>query len=387
MQGPAEIYTAGYGGVTWKIATAYRAIVEERIIRYLPSAPVNARLIKKNMAREVYCVPLAADCAILKIYKVRKLEEKLKYSVLPSKGAAEWKMMRTLSTKGIAVPEPIALGEDRRWGGITYLVLKEIPGARSLHQCLQDRENFSDKNADELLELTGAFTAQIHRAKIRHKDFHSGNILVRREGPRFHLFLIDLHTAKIGWFLPRSRKIENLAKMGTAFSPSRLMTFVGSYCREIGFPADHLSDEVSRKIDKLRLRTIASRSRRCIKESSRFSTIKSRHSDIYVRRDYREVLDLWTRREICADGKAVEMSTTIGGRDMRIFIRHYAYNRLERLKNLFVRSKAKKEWMAGHRRLLLGFSTPEPIALIEEKSWGTVVRSYMVLNSANGTGR
>ncbi len=80
--------------------------------------------------------------------------------------------------------------------------------------------------------------ATLHGCGLRHGDLHAGNILMRRDADGWHCWLIDLAALRDARTVPRSWRIENVARF--CLSVKRLCTareielFLGRYWRQLG---------------------------------------------------------------------------------------------------------------------------------------------------------
>lgn len=67
-----------------------------------------------------------------------------------------------------------------------------------------------------------------------------------------------------------------------------------------------------------------------------------------------------------------------------LVVKENIYRGRDILKNLVTENRGMRAWRAAHRFRLIGLSTPEPLALVEEKRLGVVVRSYLITRYLEG---
>ncbi|TAK02853.1 MAG: hypothetical protein EPO39_12900 [Candidatus Manganitrophaceae bacterium] len=79
----------------------------------------------------------------------------------------------------------------------------------------------------------------------------------------------------------------------------------------------------------------------------------------------------------------LSIEATYGGSKKPLFVKVDDFTRRVRLKkwfrNFFVPSRARKSWRAGEILIRHGLPTPMPIAFLETKRWGFLLRSYLLV--------
>ena len=114
-----------------------------------------------------------------------------------------------------------------------------------------------------------------------------------------------------------------------------------------------------------------------------FSVLVSRDLDGELRRCLvgdPDLLFSHPRCEVIKDQKKIKVGRVpleIGGQEKWIYLKRYnSFSWRYRLISLFVRSGAMRSWSGAGTLREAGFSTGEPIAAVECRSWGTLTKSF-----------
>jgi len=103
----------------------------------------------------------------------------------------EFELMEAARSKGVSVPEPLVTITQGSLFYRAWLILREIPGERSL----ADLGSEEPDRLDSLVKQTAEQINLLIEAKICHVDLHPGNVLV---DPAYQCHLIDFD--KAFWF-------------------------------------------------------------------------------------------------------------------------------------------------------------------------------------------
>jgi tRNA A-37 threonylcarbamoyl transferase component Bud32 len=355
-----------------------------------PAGP-GARLIKHNNVRTVIALPLGGGRYFFKRYRARGALERLKQLVLGSKAEREWRMLQAFERAGLPTAEAIALGRDGR--GLaqrrSYLVTREIDGVEPFIPFFQERARAGGK--PELLARLAALSLRLHGAGILHRDLHGGNLLVRRRGADYELFVIDLHRASAGTRPGPGARLRNLAfflhSLSKVTDAADRRFFLERYAEGGGGRVGpERAPAVEHAIGRLERRRIASRSRRCVLESSRFTVERSGELRGFRRRDLpRAELDEALARAEAAlapgrpgpdvlkrrkPGRRTELARVrAGGR--ALVVKRYAPRPLP-----LGPARGLGAWKAGNALLVRGVPAAEPLAFVTDRarvSWLVMV--------------
>jgi hypothetical protein len=125
-----------------------------------------------------------------------------------------------LAGQGFGVPEVVAFGERQTvlLAKRSFLLTLAVAESRPLYVVL--REDSAGLDVDslrrrrDLLRTLGHTIGRMHARGIVHGDLRPGNILVRDDGDRWHLFFLDNErTRRWPWIPPHLRR-KNLVQIG-----------------------------------------------------------------------------------------------------------------------------------------------------------------------------
>ncbi len=130
-----------------------------------------------------------------------------------------WVFGHGLRRRGLPTARPLAVLHRRRhglsWEG--YLLMDKIPDAVDLRSFI---DNLSHRAAAErqavlnpVIEQIATLVRELHRRGLSHRDLKATNILINTH----HCYLIDLVGMNCHRQVPRSRRVQNLARLHTSF--------------------------------------------------------------------------------------------------------------------------------------------------------------------------
>ena len=195
-----------FGNVCWHVRAGWENILLGplglRLEEWIRQG--QAEVIKDGLHRTVYRVELADREFFVKYYRCPQTFRAVRHLVRSSAARREWQTALEIARRNIPTATPIALGEQRRGGLVTesYYLTEAIPQARSLDDyvtqvlpCLPADRRLKCRR--QLIRAMAELAAAVHRAGVRHHDFHTGNILLHgtpasNELAKPQLYLIDL---------------------------------------------------------------------------------------------------------------------------------------------------------------------------------------------------
>jgi len=394
--------------MNWLIAQEYQDVISE--ITDIPEKlPAEAQIIKENMVRQSSVIPLPGHGEIfVKRYKMKGWGETLKYLFLPFKADREWRNILFFKRYHLPTVTSVAKGIKRQGGLLkdSLLVTQHIPGCQTLKafsQSVRDqpsRDYLTRKRA--IINEAARKIRMIHEKGFFYRDLHAGNILIQEDpSGKFTLFFVDLHKA---WHLGRTpllARIRDLAQLKNSLPSTRSdwIRFLKAYLKEVDPPLLMIAGEIDRYAERLERAHLKSRTRRCLMPSSEFMAEKSFRKSLYGKKSYGKdifnaVFDEYRKargqgkiRIIKEQPKSFVSLLSIprNGGHQTICIKEFTYPGLfYALRCSFRKSRALKSWVGANGLRVRGFSTPEPLALCEEKKGGILKRSILLLEYLDG---
>ena len=362
--------------------------------------------VKRNLYRSVFRVPELGDGIgrlYLKRYRFPRLGDKLK-GLWRNRAKTEWRNARELWRLGIPTFAPLAHGLETRWGlpHEAILVSREIEDADPLDRFL---ETLPGERRPELLRETARLVAALHRHAVHHRDLHQSNCLARlRE--KVEIFLVDLHTVRVGGELTEREKVSQLARLlhglrGT-LRREEMLRFLEEYLRESGErlgepPA--LLERLEQRIQRIERRHACSRDKRCLVRSSAFAVRKGLFRRLYRRRElearailaaiaeHRRILseareDLVLKRE--GRSRVTRLPAPAAGPPLCVK-EIGPGGPLAFLEGIGCGSRGKRAWKGAHALTRRAIPTPRAFALEERCFLGIPVRTYLLTEYLEGT--
>lgn len=327
---------------SWTVAPGAESLTRALVGRedgwFPPRAPE-----KENSVRALF----RAEGLFIKHYKKRR-----------DQAENEWAALTHLAARGVPVPRPVAWSPAP--GGGAVLAMQEIPRALPLKEAFRR----------DLVPAVAALLRSMNSAGFLHLDLHTGNILVA--GDRLHV--IDLHRGRIG---PVTARDEERAVGQFAYSLSRIasraevMRFMKS---TLGASAD-IEDRLRRAnlhADAFRRRHVASRTRRCLKESTGFAVKRAAGGLVITRRPATAedaLAALEHHDKLCEAGLA---SKVLDGRRVSVFegvvVKEWKTGGPFRaIRNWIRGSPARAAWIGAQGLRVRGLPAPEAVGLVEQR--------------------
>lgn len=389
----------------WTIREDAVALLPGNLLQLLhrPEQHPGLSLLRENNVRASFFLkhPSAGELFV-KRYKMRGLRDVIKYMLLPSKAAAEWRTLRRCAESGLPVPCPIAVAEKKSGPALedSCLVVEALTGALPLNEYFERLlPTPSPASAQKMrMFLTASLShlaRAIHSRGIFYRDLHAGNILIRSAPDgTYELFLIDLHRALFPVRLMQWMQVRDLARLCNSLPESAVDhdMLLRQYCEEAGCDEAafrFLIAEASRKMEARRLK---SRGKRCMKNSTAFEVCADFRQQYCGRRDFgrhacRKALQEHHGAVSRKQGQILKQSKnsvitfhekTIG-LPVDACVKQYQYRGIRYvLKSLFAKTRARKSWIAGNAFLVRGISTPLPLVLQEQKFGPFVIESFLI---------
>lgn len=188
-------------GTTWRVTSAGEALLPilAALARDAPEDVPGLDILQRKPGRFWGRLRLHEGDFFVKGRKIDRLRRKLRTFLRVSPMRVEWRKAWWLASQGIETPEPVAVGEARRFGLLVenVLVTRWVDGARPLRARLEESvarlperqiRRFRARIAEEVGRLLGA----LHAAGAYHWEFHDMNLLVTGSDESPRLLAIDL---------------------------------------------------------------------------------------------------------------------------------------------------------------------------------------------------
>jgi len=342
----------------------------------------------------------------IKKFRIKNWKERLKYLLLPSRAMKEWDLSLALRQKGIEIPNPAGAMEKTRWGFLdeSLYISEAIEDTAPLIDFFMERfgEGFlkGDGEKKRLITTLGRTVRRLHDGGLFQTDMHAGNFLIdkRRHGT---LHLIDLHRARIRKFLSHRQRLWNIAQLfhslNSVLDQGNKEIFLEAYGEREG-PFSSLKTLLMRiegVVDGIRRRHQKSRAKRCLGESTLFTSHRWKGYRLYRSRDvfketlleiidaHREIEKTQPSRLLKNTPKTVLSVVEIpSGSGPRACVKHYRYpTAWGKIKDCFRYSKGKISWVAANELLRRGISHLKPLAYIEKRRFGLLKESFFITES------
>ncbi len=392
-------------GTDWTVHESLDESVLERLLPRLDHHRTNQELtlVKDNNVRSAFLFRTGHEdrpALFVKRYKCRSFSDRCKYLLFQSKAKSEWRSLLRFRRCSLPCPLPLALHERRKAGMLqdSCLVMEAIDGAVPLNEYAEAQQDVLRSGYMQykiiLIQRLADLVRRLHAARIYYRDLHAGNILVRETDGGPELFFIDLHRALQVPVLMQWMITDDLAVLCNSLSLSRTdkIRFLRSYCTDLReYPAD-LRDTallIGRRTEKLRLRRIRSRSKRCVKNSTVFEKKITWRERYHGRRDFGRVRagaciglhesELTAKTSTLKASSKSVLTAHDTAADGRVCVKGYRYlGLLYAAKYMFRTSRALKSWKAAHALMVRGIDTPLPLAIVERRCGPLKLKSYLI---------
>ncbi len=303
----------------------------------------------------------------------------------------EWQGLNFLHKGRLNAPEPLFFGRttDRRWAIVTGKIADSSTALEVFNSAEDDRDRF------RILVLVCKELAKQNSKGVLQKDLHLGNFLVSKDT------VYALDPARMKFFhqpLCRSKSISQLALFSCYLSDYDIELF-GKLCKEYFDARDWRFDQTQKALvlksrDRRRKKQIRKGLEKCMRTSKR--TVKSggrRYSAVFDRNfiESANPIDFISKIDSLMDaGRILKNGNTsyvccinFNGKD--IVVKRYNHKGfVHSLRHTIMGSRARRNWLYGHRLGMLNIPTPKPLAFIEQKKGVLVWKSYIVTEYVDG---
>ena len=305
-----------------------RRVVEEATGGSLP-------LVKEAMGKRVW----RAGDLFVKAHTPWRLSERLKQLFIGTRARREFERSLEVQNRGIRCASPVGYVVFRRTG-TSFLVVEAEEGT-DVGDAL--RQTPPAERASFLRSLA-RFVRQMHAAGIFHGDLHPGNILSHNGV----FCLLDTVKCRMRKSLSLQEILRDLAQLAWGVWSVAGEEAAQVLVREYWGNDKARIDATMRRARRYGQRRLRSRSKRCVKKSTRFVRIKTAGWRILCRREYADLIDHYITAATHPEG---------------IFCKRRVYRGLwGALRLLLGLGRLLRAWKAAHRLQLLGVPVVEHIA-------------------------
>jgi tRNA A-37 threonylcarbamoyl transferase component Bud32 len=367
----------------------------------LAGAP-GVTVVKENTVRTVLRVPFGGGTLILKRYHSRGLLEAAK-SLVRSRPRTEWRIARAMEAVGLPAVRAVLMGERRRGGVLRegFFATEEVTGGSAVVPWLVER--FAGRPEDPgrraLLFGLARLVRRFHDAGFVHGDLHGGNLLVTGEPGAAEIRILDLHTVRGPGRVSRRARFGNVAKLlhslGTVTAGADRAVFLDDY--EGAAPVlggREALPAIEAAIGRLELRRLASRSKRCVKQSTTFTNERIGHFRMWRRREVPSwaplhavgdhLLSAWRKTpEVLKHSRRSILSRQVlpgSVEQARVVVKETrCRSTLDWLKNVFRTVRGLKSFVNGNALAVRGVPVARPLAALVAGRWPIRGGSWLIM--------
>jgi tRNA A-37 threonylcarbamoyl transferase component Bud32 len=173
---------------------------------------------------------------VVKHFRNRSLRDRLRRRYRGSKAEKSWRVANALLAAGLQTPEPVLLIESESETGPSFYVCRHLNDTLETRYLLraanagEEAEQFPGVDFPRFLDALGRMARRLHDAGFWHRDFSSGNVLLRtgEAGAPAELHLLDLNRTRMGKPLTTSERLRDLARM-PIFRPAHRARYLTAY--------------------------------------------------------------------------------------------------------------------------------------------------------------
>lgn len=361
-------------------------------------------IIRSGKNRKVLKCTHNYESYYIKQYSVRSDLKVIKTLFSSSKAQREWNRSHWLIANHLPTAEPVAVGENRYFGILKscYIISKAIPDSTTVRNVLIENrlssKNYSVLKRNTLLNNLIHYVKKMHDMGVFHGELHAENILVNQDN--FATFyLIDLGRTKFKEKLPFSLRIQDLARLLYSLMPvctgEEITGMINSYADYLAHLKEKklFNKKIFSRLYKIKYRIWRSRTFKSLKNNEVFNVTKYNKYKVNMRNEWdlnmlAALINMHDMSLKKRTGNIIKISSKTNitcmpvseGEAKNVYIKECRYPAFMReVLYYFFGSPARKAWFAAHGLMALGFQTPKPIALLEEKNFCRIKRSFIIL--------
>jgi len=191
----------------------------------------------------------------------------VRFFLRPAKPYIEYRNYRILQKLGINVPDVLAVGQRRTFGGLVdaFILTAGIENTHTLEQHLRREElTLSPSELTDIFDQLADMVGTMHRHNFFHVDLQCRNVLIQRPStdPKtpVRVFIIDSPRGGRRWFSPRSwngrmHDLAGLDKLASLYlSPKDRLKWFKQYAgiQKLNWQDRFLIKQIVRRIESRR---------------------------------------------------------------------------------------------------------------------------------------
>lgn len=364
----------------------------------------NCEIIRDGENRKVLKYTHNHRSFYIKQYSTKNGLKAIKSLFSLSKAQKEWNQSQLLFKKQLHTAELVALGEKRHFGMLKncYIISKAIPNSTTVRDLLieieQSAEPYKQFKKNTLLNNLISYLKKMHDSGISHGELHAENILVNQNDITL-FYLIDLGRTKFKRKLSVSSRIQEIARLSYSLIPictnEEIAELANNYASQVVRLKEKNSfiEKFFRKLYKIQRRIWYGRAYKSLKNNLVFKVTKHNRYTINVKNEWDiNVLQAMIHQhdlQVEKGGSNIiktSSKTNItcipspGKITQSVYIKEYRYPTfMKKLRHYLFGSPARKAWFAAHGLMALDFQTPKPVALLEERNFCRIKRSFIIM--------
>ncbi len=196
---PTETVAFAWAGYRGEVLRGAERAVHVQLLPDPMARAREGRVLRTAVSRQTSRVVWdGVGAVLLKVHATRSYRERLLSLVRRGRARAEWEAARYLDAAGVPVPEPLAVGAQRKRGLLrtSFYAARFLEGMHDADAAL--RAQPPGKRA-LLHERLAVLIRRMHALGFDHRDLHAGNVLVGPgPGEACRIVLTDLHRSTFG---------------------------------------------------------------------------------------------------------------------------------------------------------------------------------------------
>lgn len=303
----------------------------------------------------------------------------------------DWKGLVRLQSRELNSPAPLFYGKTEQ--GCWVVVTEKIQDSSTVLDTFNKLTHWSEKL--NLLLILCREIARQHNKGVLQKDLHMGNFLLQRN----KIFALDPGQMRFSKSpLRRKISLRQLASLACSLPENQIEAvsrLYEEYCLTRGWQHSVAERELFQEmINRHRKNMIRKSLKKCMRTSKRYQRIKFDRWLTVIKKDFCDGLDtsefvpqidvMMDKGQILKKGNTAYVSR-IKFNDKDVVVKRYNHKGLfHSFRQTLKRSRARRSWLHSYRLRALEIPTANPLAFIEYRCAGLVLKSYFISEFVEG---